>query len=271
MEKLKIHIILLGGLKFSLNIRKIQKWNSRLFEIHSVHRLTALPDTVSTDGWYYSDEQLKRIIGDTLTYKVVVAIINAPLENDFYGRRIADNIYVLSLYETGHIILKNDLGLEQFIIQNLYYVTAIYYKFKGQIPSSDKSLTHQDIRGCLFDFNADKQDIAFSLGKVSICDTCKSEFDAAFIPDNFVDLLRREIKRIRKPTYYRLRDFIRRRPIISLLMAILASILINVFANYVFEAIKKNTTNERDKSSQIPINQKYDKSRISAKDSLKQE
>ena len=186
MEKLKIHLRILGGLKFDLNICKIQNRKSKLFIIDSVHRLTSLPDTESVDGWYYSDRQLQTIIGDTSAYKVVIAIINAPLEDDYYGRRIGDNVYVLSLYETGHIVLKNDLSLEQFIIQNFYYVTAIYFKYKGKIPSSNTILTHQDIRGCLFDFNADKEDIIFSLGKVSICDTCKSAFDSTFVPDNFV-------------------------------------------------------------------------------------
>lgn len=270
MEKLKIHLKILGGLKFDLNIRKIQKWNSKLFRIDSVHRLTSLPDTESIDDWYYSDKQLKTIIGDTSAYKVVVAIINAPLEDDYYGRRIGDNVYVLSLYETGHIILKNNLGLEQFIIQNIYYVTAIYYKFKGEIPSSDQKLTHQDIRGCLFDFNADKEDIAFSLGKASICDTCKSEFDLTFVPENFVGILRREIKRIKKPAFYRIRDFIKRRPIASLLMAVFASILINILSNYIFEALNSNNVDDQKRTSQTLIKQN-DENIISEKDSLNQE
>ena len=249
MEKLKIHLLILGGLKFEISINKIQNWKSKLFTIYSVQRLTSLPNTESNNGWYYSDKQLERIIGDTSSYSVVIAIINAPLEDNYYGRRIGNNIYVLSLYETGHIVLKHDLGLEQFIIQNIYYVTAIFYKYKGEIPSSDTILTHQDIRGCLFDFNADKEDLIFSLGRVSICDTCKSEFDSTFVPVNFVSLLKQELKRIKKPFYYQIRDFIKRRPIISLILAALLSIVTDIGSNYIYELIKphkKETINKID-------------------------
>lgn len=270
MEKLKIHLQILGGLKFDLNTRKIQNWNSKLFVIDTLHKLSSLPNTESIDGWYYSDKQLQQIIGDTSAYKVVVAIINAPLENNFYGRRIGDNIYVLSLYETGHIVLKNDLGLEQFIIQNIYYVTAIYFKYKGKIPLSDTILTHQDIRGCLFDFNADKEDIVFSLGKVSICDACKSDFGSTFVPDNFVPILKRELKMIKKPCYFRIRDFIKRRPIFSLILAVLASFAVNIFSNYIYELFRSNDTNVQEKRVQT-TNNKKDEGIIMQKDSLNHE
>lgn len=191
------------------------------------------------------------------------------MEDNYYGRRIGDNVYVLSLYETGHIILKNDLGLEQFVIQNIYYVTAIYFKYKGKIPSSDTILTHQDIRGCLFDFNADKEDIIFSLGKVSICDTCKAEFDSTFVPENFVPILKRELKRIKKPLYFQIRDFIKRRPIFSLIFAILASFAINIVSNYIYELLKPSNVDIHKKTEQTTVKKMYESTTLQ-KDSLNQ-
>jgi hypothetical protein len=237
MEKLKITLFVLGSLKFDVNLHKVQEWRSELFEIEHVNRLHFLPDSESESGWHYSDKQLKKIIGDTSSFHVVLALINAELENNYYGRRIGKNIYILSLYETGHIILKNDLGLEQFIVQNLYYVTAVYYKFRGNIPLSNQSLTHQDIRSCLFDFNSDKEDIPFSLGKATICDDCKADFDSTFVPDRFVETLRNELKRIKKPIYFRIRDFIKRRPVVSLFIAILATIILNLVSNFLYTQI----------------------------------
>ena len=187
----------------------------------------------------YSDKQLKEIIGSTSKNNLSVAIINHKLERDYYERSIGDNCYVLSLFETGDIILKNDFKIWQFIIQELYYFSAVFYRTKGDIPLSDDAFTHQTIRKCLFDFNDDKNDIVYSLGDVSICSDCETKFDKTFVPKDFVQNIKRELKRIKKGIFYRTRDFIRQKPIISLFIGIFLAIVIGITSNFIFYLISK--------------------------------
>jgi hypothetical protein len=234
MLKVKIRIKILGGLKYKLNLDKIKKWKTSFYEITAIETLEALPDSINKEDWSYSDEQLKNIIGDTSTSQATVAIISHKLTNNYYGRRITNNCYVLSLYQTAKIVFSNDLKLEDFIIQNLYYVAALYYRYKGKIPTSETIVTHQDIRGCLFDFNVNKKDLVFSLAKVSICDKCKADFDSTIVPENFVANIKTELSRIKKSRYFVIRDFIRRRPICSILLGVVLAVILNLLSSYIF-------------------------------------
>lgn len=239
MKKVKVDIKILGGLKHELNLERIKKWQTSFFEINSISNINSLPNTTTLNDWYYSDKQLKSIIGNMDNSQVVFGLINHELEDNYYGRRIGTNCYILSLYETGEIVLNNDLKIEHFVIQNLYFVAALYYRYGGIIPLSESMLTHQDIRGCLFDFNAHKEDIVYSLGKVSICSKCEADFDSSLVPENFVSNISKELKKIRKSRYFILRDFIRKSPILSIIISAFLALVLNILASYAYSFLTK--------------------------------
>jgi|GEM_PF-6314660 hypothetical protein len=244
MDKVKIHIKILGGLKHKLDINKIKKWRTSFFEISQIDVLNALPNTITSENdWCYSDKQIRNIIGDTSDSQIVVAIINHPLERNFYVRKITDNCCVFSLYETADIVLQNDLKIEHFIIQNLYFIAAVYYKYKKILPTDYFAITHHDIRGCLFDFNAHKEDLVYSLGKVSICDDCKASFDNSIVPKDFVKNIKTELKGIKKSRYYILRDFIKRKPIFSIFIGVVVTLTLNILGSFLFSKMTSTKNN----------------------------
>jgi hypothetical protein len=144
----------------------------------------------------------------------------------------------LSLHETAEIVLGSNFKIWQFIIQELYYMSAVYYRTKGNIPRSDGSFSHHDTRQCLFDFNDNKNTIAYTLGGVSICPDCESKFDKQMVPADFVQTIEKELKRIRKGFYYRARDFVTERPIISIVIATIFAMVVNILSNLVFDILK---------------------------------
>lgn len=182
---------------------------------------------------------------------MTLAIINHRLEEDFYERSIGGKCYVLTLYETEDIILKNDFQVHDFIIQELYYITAVYYRTGGIIPLCDNALTHHDIRRCLFDFNDFKDNLSLSLGNATICESCKGEFNFSFTPDNFFDNIEKELKKIKKDKFFIIRDWIRKRPIWSIIIGILLSFFINIFSNMAYDYIKHQYTKERHETINI--------------------
>jgi len=242
MDKIKINIRILGSLKYKLDHDFIKKWTTNYFEIQEIDVLKKLDNSTTVDSlgfYYYSDNQLKDIIGDTSKYQIVVGIINQKLEDDYYERVVNENSVVLSLYETAEIVLKNDYKLEYFIIQEIYYYIALYYRENGSIDIDPFGYTHQDLKNCLFDFNNDKTDIAFSIGKITLCDSCKEDFNGKIVPIDFVDNIRKELKRIKKDKFIRLRDWIKKRPILSLIIGVIIAIIINVFSNYIYDLLKE--------------------------------
>ena len=240
MKKVKIKLIILGGSAFTIDFDKIKKWSTDLFEIEENIDRISLPNSNHEENnrFYYMDSLLKKILKDMHKSDLTVAIIDHPLENNYYERSLGDNRYVLSLHETGNIILKHDFKIWQFIIQEFYYMSAVYYRTKGIIPAGDDTFTHHDIRKCLFDFNDDKNNIVNSLGDVSICSICESAFDLTFVPDKFVKNIKKELCRLKKGYFFRVRDFIKERPIISLIIAIVFAIVINLLSNILYDLIK---------------------------------
>jgi hypothetical protein len=240
MEKVRIKVKVLGGLKHRVDFSKIKNWSSKFFEIiDPIEQISNIPNSVTEDkkaeAFYYSDIQLKEIIGDTSCNQLTVALINQRLTENYYERSIGDNCYVLTLYETADIVLGNDFQLHDFIIQELYYTAAVYYRTKGNVPLYDNALTHHDNQNCLFDFNDSKKDIGLSLGNARICDRCKVAFDPSFVPDNFIQNIEDELKKIKKRKFFLLRDFIKKNPKLSMLIAVLTTFLINLVSNFVFQ------------------------------------
>lgn len=234
-----INIQILGGLKHNLNYKIIEGWKTSFFSIQSIAIINNLPDSEGKN-WSYTDRQLERFIKKDDSVQITVALISHELQANYYGRRLSGNRYVLSFYETDEIILNADLKLEHFVIQNLYYISALYHIYNGKIPVSETDqTTHQDIRSCLFDFNAEKADLIYSLGKVSICNECQIKFDKKTVPTDFVEKIKSELKQIKKSQYYVIRDFIKRRPVLSIIIGIVFSLIINMISNFLYDIFFK--------------------------------
>jgi hypothetical protein len=232
MEKVKIQIVRLGGFKYQLDENKIKKWKTSFFEISDIV-VKDLPDSSTKDIWY-SNNQIKKIIGDTSKFQIVFALIDHPLAENSYVRPINKNCIVFSLYEMADILLKNDFQLELYIIRNLYLIAGIYYRRNNLNPTNYSGLIHQDIRGCLFDKNNNRENINYYVRKISICDKCRADFREEFLSTDFLKNISKELNNIKRTQYFILRDFIKRRPILSIFVGAISTLAINFLAGYLF-------------------------------------
>jgi hypothetical protein len=237
VKKIRIKLVTLGNLKYPVNFPNIESWKSEVFEAHHVDQIQVLPNSDGED-WSYTDERLSDLIAADADYSFTIGIINAPLENNYYLRRLADNVGVLSLHETAEILRYSDIALENFIIKTLYEVCAIYLECSKKIPDSATALAHDETRSCLFDMCANKADIVFSTEHPIICEPCKARIMGGQVPTEFLSSVEKELTRLRKSLYYRLADFVKAHPLIALAITTVTALLLNIAANFIYDHIK---------------------------------
>jgi len=236
----KIHIIILGGLKFRVDFNRLRNWKSKIFFIDEIFKIEHLPDSESDYGWEYEDEQLNRLVRRDASADINVILMNAELEDNYYMRRLNQNTCAISLYEIGDIVTQNKYSLEHFILYEIYFLSVLFKREGGNVPNSQSFVpTHQDIRGCLFDFNADKEDIIYSIGNTIICQECRIRLGRNPLPTDFVKKVEKELKKIKKPRFYRISDFIKKYPIWSLLISAVFGIIINLSSSIIYDWVTK--------------------------------
>lgn len=237
MTKIKIALVSLGSSKYPLNFKELEGWKSDVFEIEHEAAVSQLGDAEGK-GWEYSDVQLRKIVHAGHGAHIVVGIINAPLENNYYLRRIANNVAVLSLYEMADIVRDSAFTIEQYILRNLYELAVLFLVNKTLIPEDYPSWAHDDVRGCLFDMNSSKDDIVFSMNRPILCPSCVNKVESKQVPARLISALSKELPRIKKTLFARMSDWVKNHPILALFFTALSGIALNIIASIIFEKAK---------------------------------
>ena len=151
----------------------MEKWKSDVFSIHHGTSIGHLQNAAGPD-WEYPSVQLSQLIRPVPEADFTVGVINARLENNFYMHRLSSTVGVLSLFEMADILRQSDHTVEDYILRNVYELAVLYAASDGQIPEDAYTWAHDDVRGCLFDMNANKPDIVFSMHKPTLCEECRA-------------------------------------------------------------------------------------------------
>lgn len=240
---LKINLVFLGHFKVFIDKKKIKQFKSSVFEISNVSEILNISNAESFPYLEFSDNKLRNEVNSKISSTqntINVLVCWLPLEGNWYARILGENLTVLSLYETGDILLSNHISIENFIIKNILELTAIYYYLGERIREAGYELPHDQTRKCLFDMNYDKGDIIFNTNSPQLCNSCSSKFDAANLPENFKKKLEKDLKKLKKEFFYRVYDFVESHPKISIFIATFFALIINVISNYLYDLIKIN-------------------------------
>ncbi|MCL2753223.1 MAG: hypothetical protein FWE44_03645 [Defluviitaleaceae bacterium] len=241
MERVKFAIIQLGESKHKdewnfLNKLKL-KSDSKLFEITSISRV-ALPQS---DFWGYADETLLSLVRHHEDADYTMCFIDYPLDGNFFVRRLSDKIAVATFFDTSNIFSEANVDLCNYVLLILYKAVAL-----SKIDTSSETIRgqfHDETRGCLFDMCGLKEDIIVSATNPKICFDCEARLRKTLLDAEFLGVLDKELKRIRKSLYFRITDWIKKHPILSLLIAISSTILLNLIASLIYELLRNFFTN----------------------------
>jgi hypothetical protein len=237
MKKIKVSLVSLGSLKYPVDIAYLEGWKSSLVSIHHGASVGHLPNVDGAE-WERTNTQLRNLLHVDPDADFTLGIINSPLEDNYYMRRLGDKVAVLSLFEMAEIVRLSDFTIENFILRNIYELVVLYAANSALIPAEAHSWTHDDVRGCLFDMNANKSDIVFSLDRPKLCDECTARVKSKQTSSGFLSTLVAELARIHKARYYRISEWVKKHPLWAVLLTSLSAVGLNIIASIIFEKAK---------------------------------
>lgn len=249
MDKAKIKLVTIGHLPLRLNLNRVSAWESEVFELASDIENYELRCNSDNDDWEFSDSLLKGKLPDHTGADFLIAIVNVPIENNWYSRRLGDNQIVFTFSQIKESLTLVNIPLENAILRALYVYTLIYRQSKNRIPSlaEKTNFTHDETRGCLFDMNGIKYDLIESCNKPIVCGECVERLRIERVSNQTIKLVQREIRKIRKHLYYRALDFVKAKPVVALAISSVFAIMIgcagSLIASYIYDSIKPQPTN----------------------------
>lgn len=249
MDKVKIKLVTIGHLPLHLkNLSRIPVWRSDVFELVGEIENFALRCDSDSDGWVFSDTLLKAQLPAHGGTDFLVAIVNVPIEDNWYSRRLGDNQIVFTFSQIRDFLAWENIPVENAILRVLYAYTLLYRRSGNKIPGFDEapSFTHDETRGCLFDMNGIKSDLVESCNKPVVCGECEERLRNERVSTQTIKIVQKEIRKIRKHLYYRAFDFVKAKPItalaISSAFAISLGVAGSLIASYIYDSIKTQPT-----------------------------
>jgi len=240
MKKIRIKIGIIGYLPFEFNRKMIEEWKSDVFEI--VDEFEEFHFKNGSDiEWGFSDKILNLELPQTFDGDLFVGITYVPIQQNYYARRLENNRVVLSYFEMYQILKEDNSPMENLLLRILYAYSLVYLRNNRSIPRQIdwEGFTHDDTRGCLFDMNGIKTDVVFSLDSPRICDDCTSRIRADKVSDNCINQIKLEIRRIKKDRFYKISDFVKKRPLLSLLFSAIFGIVLSLIASMISDLISR--------------------------------
>lgn len=242
-QKTKIAIVTIGHMPFDFDWTKLKKWKSSLFEITGDIQSYALNANSDAVDWTFTDEKIEEVIPKDTAGDLLIAIVSVPIQYNWYSRRLNNNRAVVTFHEMSMILNHHDIPLENIILRILYAYTIAYKRNDNQLPSVNEKvdLLHDETRGCLFDMNPNKIDIIASCNKPIICHSCISKLKNSKtqnISNESLELIQKEIKGIKKPLFFRITDWVKKHPILSLFISASLSIALNLLSSLLYDWFK---------------------------------
>lgn len=244
MRKLKVKIISIGHLPPRFNLEAIRDFKSSLFEVDDSFDIYSLDEDSDGEDWAYTDELMLGKIPDNKECDFTFAITTVPLELDWYSRRLNERSIICTFHGVRDYLTQENIPLENMILRVLNAYALVYLRSGKKIPMYDSisNFTHDETRGCLFDMNAYKHDIVESCNNPIICAKCYQNLIDNNIPLNILANVKDDIGKIQKRLYYRITDYVKANPIISLVVSsafvVMLGIIGSLIASYLFIIIQ---------------------------------
>jgi hypothetical protein len=236
MSKVKIKIVILGHLPYSIDLDRIKNWRSDLFEI--VSSISSFNIVGNSDGanWEFLDKNIEQQLPSRENANVLLAVTNVPLQDNYFARRFSDNRVCITYNEMTEILKLDNIPLENLILRVMYSISFVYRRYGNRIPLITEltNFAHDETRGCIFDMNGIKTDIIHSLNCPQLCHSCVeslTNLKTHKIEKELVDKVQKELKRIKKGLYFQITDFVKRRPILAIILSTIFALIIGIIGS----------------------------------------
>ena len=252
MAKVKIKLVSIGHLPLEFQPKKIENWKSSTFELTGKIDNFALRCESDRDDWEFSDALVKQQLPVNSEADFMIAIVNVPIEDNWYSRRLGDNQVVFTFHHISEILEHYNIPLENVVYRLLYAYTLLYRRAGNKIPDfgAAPGFTHDETRGCLFDMNGIKADLAASCHNPKVCDECQERLKKEKVSQSDIENTQKDIKRIKKDLYYRILGLIKKHPIwaivLSSLFALSLGVLGSIIGSYAYSYLTTKSMASQD-------------------------
>ena len=240
MKKFKVQICLLGYQRYLDKIEKLHNYSSKLFKVTNCVEIKQLPPYDLE--WGYSDKCINQLLTssriDNSHVDLCICFIDNPIEYNYFTRDLSEfdsKTVLCSFYQVETIFDEQNIDI-------FNYIHGIVLSEIVQIATLHKLdedyFLHDDTRNCLFDMCAIKEDIAIKHGMPSLCSSCIAKIESAAVDREFILLLNEEFKSFKKSLFYRIFDFVKERPILSIIITFISTIVINILSSFLYEFLK---------------------------------
>jgi hypothetical protein len=247
MSKPRIQIAILSQSPPDFDVRELVSWRSDVFDIKPDIESFQLNEDAAGDDWEFTDSQFERRLRRDPGCSFLIIFVKVKLENNWYLRRLSDNRIVSTFYEMDQIVRFHGLPLRNLALRVLYAAVLIYRRYGDRIPlaSEKTNYAHDETRGCLFDMNASKMDVVYSLHRPCVCDHCCSQLKQAQVSNELLTVVQRELRRVQKPLIDRLVSFVREHTVWSIMLSIVSALVLGVMASliasWIYECLRTAT------------------------------
>ena len=245
MDKTTISVATIGHMPSEFDKTKIKSWKSDIFSIVGDVENYSLTNDSDGYSWEFTDTNLEQLLPEKFSGDFLIAIVNVPLELNWYSRRLSENRVVFTYHEIKEILNHFNIPLENVLFRLFYAYTFLYKRSGERIPLNEEAtnFTHDETRGCIFDMNGIKTDIVYSLHEPIICSDCIERLRNEKISNETIEKAKKEILGIKKPLFYRIISFVKKHPIWSMFISAITAIILGAIGSYIatviYEAVKK--------------------------------
>ncbi len=245
MELTKITVATIGHMPADFDKRKITNWKSSVFSITGEIESYSLTEDSDGLNWEFTDSSLEEVLPENFSGDYLIAIVNVPIELDWYTRRLSKNRVVFTFHEIKEILCHFNIPLVNIIYRILYAYTLLYKRSGNKIPmtSEHTNFAHDETRGCLFDMNGIKTDIIHSCHNPIICSNCVESLKQERVSNEVISKAQKEITKIKKPLFYQITELVKKHPIWSLIISAVIAILLGAIGSYIATVIYESGKN----------------------------
>lgn len=230
MKKIKIQIVKLGNQPCDKLFDKLEKYKSALFEVEVFEK------SIEKRGREYSFEELAMLLVSGFNcdkHDMCIGFINERIEKNYYTRMLdRPCVYAVSFFEIEEIIKSDNNKIFNYMLMTIYRCIT-------KFVLGGKIYVHGAARGCLFDMCENKSEVAAICNKPTICQSCMEDIKRKGIETGFIKTLPKEIRRIRKPIYCEVKEFVKKHPFIAAVLGFASAVTVNIASTMVLELIKK--------------------------------
>jgi hypothetical protein len=242
---ISVKIITLGHIPVDLNFKIIENWKSKLFRISNEIENFSITTNSDQYDWSFSDEKIKNELPKNIKEDLLFVIVNIPLEDNYYSRILSNNKVVITYHDVKEILENKNIPLENLILYLLYTYVLGYLKYNNSIPNFENiDLIHDDTRRCLYDMHGVKSDLTYSCVQPIICSSCEEKLKNGKISIEKINQAKKELKKINKPLFFRISDFVKKHPLWSLIISSFTAVILgtigSILGTIIYEVLKRN-------------------------------